>query len=137
MQQAKSNISHFPSRIELLWKRHEAATNEKARIYALAEVAVAATDAAFDMAEAAADAAYSALEDIVDEILAAEATSVTDLAIEARVLAARGVEDVGFSALKVSSVFSPTCRHSPHDSFLHAKKILALDTHAKPCVALR
>src|SRR5258706_13144347 len=101
MQQAKSNISHFPSRIERLSKRHEAAAKEKVRTCALAEVAATAgnrpaTDAAFNMAEAMADAAYSALEGIIDEILGAEATSVTDLAIKARGLATPGVEDVGF-----------------------------------------
>jgi hypothetical protein len=57
----------------------------------------AAADAAFDQAEAAGDAAYTAVEDIADEILAAKATSVTDLAIKARVLAWHGcVEDVGY-----------------------------------------
>jgi hypothetical protein len=97
-----AHISRSPSPIELLWKRHEAAASEKARIYALAQVTATAgcgavTDAAFDIAETAADAAYSAVEDIVDEILAAETTSVTDLSIKARVLARHGcVEDVGF-----------------------------------------
>jgi hypothetical protein len=42
------------------------------------------------------DATYNALEDVVDAILATEATSVTDLALKARVLATRGVKDVGF-----------------------------------------
>jgi hypothetical protein len=113
-----AHISRSPSPIELLWKRHEAAASEKARIYALAEVAATAgsgavTDAAFDMAEAAADAAYSALEDIADEILTAEATSITDFAIKARVLATRGVEGVGFYRPEDVIQFSPTSRPSP------------------------
>lgn len=100
MQQAKSNISHFPSQIERLWKKYQAAASEKARIYALAEVAAntgsgASADVALDRAEAAAEAVYSLLENIVDEILAAKATSITDLAIKTRVLATRGVEGVG------------------------------------------
>jgi hypothetical protein len=99
MMQASSNISHSPSRIELLWKRHQAAASDKARIYALVEVAAAGSgapgDVAFEAAEAAADAAYDALEDVVDEILGSETTSLTDFAIKARVLGTRGVEGIG------------------------------------------
>jgi predicted Zn-dependent protease with MMP-like domain len=105
MPQAEpSNIIIFPSPIELLWKKHETAASEKVRVYELFEIATdltagggAAADAAADRAEAAGDAAYDTLENIVDEIIAAKATSVTDLAIKARVLARHGcVEDVGF-----------------------------------------
>jgi hypothetical protein len=92
MQQAEStNIIKMPSRIELLFKRYEAAAREKARIYAI-------FDQANDVgpeAEAATDAVYDALENIAGEILATKATSKTDFAIQARVLAPhRTVEDV-------------------------------------------
>jgi hypothetical protein len=43
----------------------------------------------------AGDAAYDAVEDIVEAILKAEALSKNDLAIKARVLATRGVNDIG------------------------------------------
>jgi hypothetical protein len=85
-----------PSTIELLWNQHEAATSQKARIYAEAEDAFGLTangnpaaDAAADRAEAATNAAYDALENIGDKILRARATSATDLAIKARILALR------------------------------------------------
>jgi transcriptional regulator NrdR family protein len=89
----------MPTRIELLWKRREAAAKQRARIYAwdLAGADGAVGDAACARAEAVVDAAYHAVENIVDEIIAAKATSVTDLAIKARVLAWYGrVEDVGY-----------------------------------------
>ena len=55
---------------------------------------VDADDAAM---EAASDAAYNAVEDIGDKILAAEALSVTDLAIKARILKWHGcIEDLGY-----------------------------------------
>jgi hypothetical protein len=105
MQQAEhTNIIKMPSLTELLSKLYETAASEKARIYAIFDEACALTggndaaaDADLDRAEAACDAAYDALENIVDQILATEAASVTDLAIKARVLA-RGsrVEDVGY-----------------------------------------
>ena len=103
MPQAEPTISQFPSPIELLWKQYEAAASEKARVYALFDEAWALTgggdaaaDAACDRAEAAADAAYDALENVADAILRAKVTLVTDLTIKARVLATRGVKDVGF-----------------------------------------
>ena|ERR1700688_4771497 len=97
-----NNIIKFPSPIELLERRYEAAASEKARIYALQDRLAAgvgaAADAAFEKAEAAADAAYGAVEDIVDAIIKAEALSKNDLAIKARVLlgGTRGVADVGY-----------------------------------------
>lgn len=96
MKQAEhTNIIKMPSRIELLWKRREAAAKERDRIYALQEIA--ATDAAFDRAEAAADAAFNAVEDIGDELIAAKETSIADFAIKGQVLAWYGcVEDVGY-----------------------------------------
>jgi hypothetical protein len=103
MQQAEhTNIIKMPSRIELLWKRHETTVSERARVYALAEVAAAAgdsaaADAAFDQAEAACNAAYNAVEDIGDEILATKVTSKTDIAIKALILKWHGcVEDLGY-----------------------------------------
>jgi hypothetical protein len=100
MQQAEhTNIIKMPSRIELLWERHEAAAKERSRIYAweLAGADGAHGDAACARVEAVVDAAYNAVEDIVDEIIAAKETSVADFAIKARVLAWHGcVEDVGY-----------------------------------------
>ena len=87
--------SREKSPIELLWRRHEAAVSEKVRAYGLQDDNdVDADDAAM---EAASDAAYNAVEDIDDEIIAAEMTSVTDVAIKARVLKRHGdVESVGY-----------------------------------------
>ncbi len=104
MPQAATNLSLSPSPIELLWKLYETAAGEKARIYAIFDGARALTggndaaaDVAFDRAEAAANAAYDALEDIVDKILVAKMTSsVTDVAIKARVLGTRGVDGIGY-----------------------------------------
>jgi hypothetical protein len=82
MKQAEhTNIIKMPSRIELLWKRHEAAAKEKALVEARDDDDEAALDH-----EAACDAAYNAVEDIGDEILAAEGVSVTDFAIKARII---------------------------------------------------
>jgi hypothetical protein len=93
MKQAEhTNIIKMPSRIELLWKRHEAAAKEKARAYAWDDDDETALDH-----EAACDAAYNAVEDIGDEILATKAVSATDFAIKGQVLKRHGcVEDVGY-----------------------------------------
>jgi hypothetical protein len=100
MKQAEhTNIIKMPTRIELLWKRHEAAASEMVRIDAwqLAGADGAVGDAACDRVEAVVDAAYDTLENIVDEIIAAKETSLADFAIKARVLAWHGcVEDVGY-----------------------------------------
>jgi hypothetical protein len=71
MKQAEhTNIIKMPTRIELLWKRREAAAKERARIYAwdLAGADGAVGDAACARAEAVVDAAYHAVENIVDEL---------------------------------------------------------------------
>jgi hypothetical protein len=96
MQQAEhTNIIKMTSRIELLWKRREAADKERALIEARHEDDD--ETASFYQIEAACNAAYKAVEDIGDEILATKMTSETDIAIKARILKWHGcVEDLGY-----------------------------------------
>jgi hypothetical protein len=98
MQQAEhTNIIKMSSRIELLWKRREAAAKELERADALALGENLDDDADGDEIEAACDAAYNAVEDIGDQILATKITSRTDAAIKALVLKGHGcVEDLGY-----------------------------------------
>ena len=84
MQQAVLSLSR-------LFETYQVADAEKRRAYALAE-GVAGAD--LETTEAACDAAYEAVEGLADAILAAPAGSPAEVAIQAKVLLARGAQDL-------------------------------------------